>query len=142
MLTLSRNILFYKKIGLPDTYETRIYLMFIHFSILMIITKKIGSKFDKKHMIIFSQHQVQFKRNGFGDVSVNKKMKELNKILYDILLKISKSSEGDNSFKINHSLVSKYFINLKDTKSSQFVNLVNILLNFTNFVMNILLIMC
>ena len=27
---------------------------------------------------------------GFGDVSVNKKMKDLNKILYDILLKINK----------------------------------------------------
>ena len=32
---------------LPDTFETRIYLMFIHFSILMIITKKKGSKFDQ-----------------------------------------------------------------------------------------------
>ena len=27
---------------------------------------------------------------GFGDVSVNKKMKELNKIFYDILLKLNK----------------------------------------------------
>ena len=36
LLNLSRNIYFYKKIGLTDTFETRIYLMFFHFSILMI----------------------------------------------------------------------------------------------------------
>ena len=40
LLTLSRNLFFYKKIGLSDTFETRIYLMFIHFSIFMIIYKK------------------------------------------------------------------------------------------------------
>ena len=48
LLELSRNIFFYKNIKLPDTFETRIYLMFIHFSILMIIAKKKGSKFDQK----------------------------------------------------------------------------------------------
>ena len=32
LLSLSRNIFFYKKINLKDTFETRIYLMFIHFS--------------------------------------------------------------------------------------------------------------
>ena len=47
LLTLSRSIFFYKNIGLADTFETRIYLMFIHFSILMIITKKKGNKFDQ-----------------------------------------------------------------------------------------------
>ena len=122
MLSLSRNIFFYKKIGLPDTYETRIYLMFIHFSILMIITKKKGSKFDQKtYDYFFHNIEYNLREMGFGDVSVNKKMKELNKILYDILLKISKSSESDKSFKINHSLVSKLtncvlFVSLRLTK--------------------------
>ena len=37
LLVLSRNIFFYKELSLPDTFETRIYLMFIHFSIMMII---------------------------------------------------------------------------------------------------------
>ena len=40
LLILSRDIFFYKKIELQDTFETRIYLMFMHFSILMIIAKK------------------------------------------------------------------------------------------------------
>ena len=35
---------------------------------------------------------------GFGDVSVNKKMKELNKVLYDILIKIGSASKTSNLF--------------------------------------------
>ena len=135
LLSLSRNIFFYKKIGLPDTYETRIYLMFIHFSILMIITKKKGSKFDQKtYDYFFHNIEYNLREMGFGDVSVNKKMKELNKILYDILLKISKSSESDKSFKINHN-----FVNLKDTKSTQFVNFETYFESFFHFCFEIAL---
>ena len=47
LLSLSR-IFFYKKIGLPDTFETRIYLMFIHFSVMMIVFKNKGKKFNQK----------------------------------------------------------------------------------------------
>ena len=49
LLFLSRNIFFYKKIKLSDTFETRIYLMFFHFAILMIVSKKKGIKFDQNN---------------------------------------------------------------------------------------------
>ena len=65
---------------LPDTFETRIYLMFIHFSILMIITKKKGSKFDQTEYDKFlNKIEYNLRELGFGDVTVNSKMKELNK---------------------------------------------------------------
>ena len=48
LLLLSRNIFFYRKIVLSDNFETRLYLIFIHFSILMIIYKKKNIKFDQK----------------------------------------------------------------------------------------------
>ena len=54
---------------------------------------------------------------GFGDVSVNKKMKNMNKIFYDILLKINKS---DNGFAINKNLVLKYFEYLKDSNFDKY----------------------
>ena len=61
--------------------------MFIHFSIMMIIFKK-KKKFDQKsYDILFHNIENNLRELGFGDVSVNKKMKDLNKILYDILLK-------------------------------------------------------
>ena len=95
LLSLSRNIFFYKKIGLSDTFETRIYLMFIHFSIFMIIFKKKDSKFDQNsYDNFFHSIENNLRELGFGDVTVNKKMKEFNKILYDILLKLDLSKEN------------------------------------------------
>ena len=81
LLQLSRNIFFYKKINLDDSFETRIYLMFFHFSILMIIFKKKGKKFEQKEYDnVFFNIENNLRELGFGDVSVNKKMKELNKL--------------------------------------------------------------
>ena len=54
---------------------------------------------------------------GFGDVSVNKKMKNMNKIFYDILLKINKSNKN---FTMNKDLVLKYFEYLKDSNVDKY----------------------
>ena len=108
LLLLSRNIFFYRKLLLSDNFETRLYLIFIHFSILMIIFKKKNSKLDQKlYDSLFNNIENDLRELGFGDVSVNKKMKIFNKILYDILLKINISE--DNNFKLNHQLISNYF---------------------------------
>ena len=96
LLTLSRNLFFYNKITLKDTFETRIYLMFIHFSLMMIIYKKKGKKFNQKsYDSLFFNIENNLRELGYGDVAVNKKMKDLNKILYDILLK-TKVIKGKN----------------------------------------------
>ena len=131
---LSRNIFFYKKISLPDNFETRIYLMFMHFSIMMIISKNKGKKFDQKsYDLLFYNIENNMRELGYGDVAVNKKMKELNKILYDILLKIELDNKDENTFKINQKLVSKYFEQLKNPKSTEFVRFESYFLNFFNF---------
>ena len=85
-LLFIRNIFFYKDLLLKDTFETRIYLMFIHYSIVLNIQKKAKENLTKKIIIIFFCIENNLRELGFGDVSVNKKMKELNKIFYDILL--------------------------------------------------------
>ncbi len=86
--------------------------MFFHFSILMIIFKKKGEKFDQKEYDnVFNSIEYNLRELGFGDVSVNKKMKDLNKILYDILLKLDDNSVND--FKLNKKLVTRYFTTLK-----------------------------
>ena len=112
LLNLSRNIFFYKKINLKDNFETRIYLMFMHFSILMIISKNKGKKFDQnEYDNFFDNIEYNLRELGFGDVTVNKKMKELNKILYDILLKIK--TQANESENLNFELISKYFDDFK-----------------------------
>ena len=134
LLSLSRNIFFYKKINLPDNFETRIYLMFMHFSIMMIISKKKDVKFDQKsYDFLFYNIENNMRELGYGDVAVNKKMKELNKILYDILLKFELNNNLEDKFKINPLLVSKYFIQLNDYKSVEFINFESYFLRFFNF---------
>jgi hypothetical protein len=63
--------------------------MFFHFSILMIVFKKKEKKFDQKsYDNFFHNIENNLRELGFGDIAVNKKMKDFNKILYDILLKL------------------------------------------------------
>ena len=133
-LNLSRNLFFYKKLGLKDTFETRIYLMFIHFSIFMIIFKKKDSKFDQNsYDNFFHSIENNLRELGFGDVTVNKKMKEFNKILYDILLKLDLSKENGKNFLLNTDLISKYFesLNSKETNNlSHFGDYIKIFFNY------------
>ena len=134
LLQLSRNIFFYEKIKLPDTFETRIYLMFIHFSIFMIITKKKGSKFNQKsYDSLFNNIEYNLRELGFGDVTVNKKMKEFNKILYDILLKIDLKKDSNNEFKMNSDLIKKYFTVLDDVEKANLAKFDDYFSNFYNF---------
>ena len=108
--------------------------MFMHFSILMIVTKKKGSKFNQKlYDNFFYNIEYNLRELGFGDVSVNKKMKDFNKILYDILLKIDIEKDKSESFRINYDLVSKYFNSLKEEKSSKYIEFERYFTKFFNF---------
>ncbi len=132
LLSLSRNILFYQKIKLSDAFETRIYLMFVHFSLMMIIFKKKGKKFDQKsYDSLFHNIENNLREKGLGDVTVNKKMKELNQILYDFLLKIENKSE--DQFSINRELIFKYFKDLDNKSNEKYHLFEDYILNFYNF---------
>lgn len=86
--------------------------MFIHFSIILIIFKEKKQKYNQKsYDMLFHNIENNLRELGFGDVSVNKKMKDFNKILYDILLKI-KINKEKNSFKTNKKLIQNYLTHL------------------------------
>jgi len=107
---LSRNIFFYKELSLKDTFETRVYLMFFHYSIILIIFKsKNYPKDQENYNNLFFCIENNLRELGFGDVSVNKKMKDLNKLFYDILIKLNPDK---TNFSVNKELVIKYFENL------------------------------
>mgnify|MGYP001221026827 FL=1 len=132
LLVLSRNIFFYEKINLTDSFETRIYLMFIHFSLMMIIFKKKGVKFNQKsYDNLFNNVENNLRELGFGDVTVNKKMKDLNKILYDILLKIDKTKL--KPLDINEKIIFKYFKEFNNSKSPKYSDFERYFLNFYEF---------
>ena len=81
--------------------------MFIHFSIILIVFKNKKINFPQdSYDDLFYCIENNLRELGFGDVAVNKKMKELNKYFYDILIKLNSVKNG---FKLNEKLVSKYF---------------------------------
>ena len=99
----------------------------------MIIFKKKGKKLDQYiYDYLFHNIENNLRELGYGDVSVNKKMKDLNKILYDILLKIEKTN-NQQIFDINYSLTTKYFREINEEKSDKFINFRAYFLNFYNF---------
>ncbi len=88
--------------------------MFIHFSIILIIFKEKKQKYNQKsYDMLFHNIENNLRELGFGDVSVNKKMKDFNKILYDILLKI-KINKEKTSFKTNKKLIQNYLTHLSN----------------------------
>ena len=116
LVDLSRNIFFYKKILLKDNFETRINLIFVHMSLILIIFKERKEKFPQYVFDnIFLNIEYHIRELGYGDVVVNKKMKTLTRIFYDILLKIKKSDKKD--LIISKNILTSYFEpECKDTK--------------------------
>ena len=98
----------------------------------MIIFKKKEKKFEQSaYDSLFFNIENNLRELGYGDVAVNKKMKDLNKILYDILLKINNSV--NDSFKINKSLIIKYFNQLNDKDSQKYLDFERYLNDFYKF---------
>ncbi len=129
---LSRNIFFYKEILLKDNFETRINLIFIHFSILLIIFK--GKKKEFPQAIfdnIFLNIEYHIRELGYGDVTVNKKMKTLTRIFYDIVLKIKKSKIND--FVTNDKVLETYFEPTRVNTPILITNLTTYFNTFYNF---------
>jgi cytochrome b pre-mRNA-processing protein 3 len=117
--------------NIKDTFESRIYLMFMHFSIILIIFRKKETNFPQSHYDdLFYCIENNLRELGFGDVAVNKKMKTLNKIFYDILLKINIEP---NNFKINKIIILKYFENFTNLENSKYELFQQYLINFYHF---------
>ncbi len=131
LLYLSRNLYFYNKMNLKDSFETRVLLMFIHFSIMLIVCKNKKINFPQnEYDNLFNSIENNLRELGFGDIAVNKKMKNLNKIFYDILLKINIKGQ---QFEINENLIVKYFDEFDDNNRIKYKLFDQYFLNFYHF---------
>ena len=131
LLNLSRNIFFYKELRLKDSFETRIYLMFFHYSIILLVLRKKRIKYNQQsYDDLFDSIENNLRELGFGDVSVNKKMKDLNKIFYDVLLKID---IGKDIFQINEKLILKDFDYLDFENNDKIKEFRDYFVNFYKF---------
>ncbi len=129
IIYLSRNKLFYTKFNLSDTLQNRVNLIFFHISFLLNkINHKNKSKkhkdFEQKFFdLTFNTIELNMREMGYGDVKVNKNMKLLIKIFYNILLNCENYNKKKESVKLKFLLD---YLSLKDeTKAQNNTNLVN-----------------
>jgi len=129
IIYLSRNKIFYTKFNLSDTLQNRVNLIFFHISFLLNkINHKNKSKkhkdFEQKFFdLTFNTIELNMREMGYGDVKINKNMKFLIKIFYNILLNCENYNKKKESVKLKFLLD---YLSLKDeTKAQNNTNLVN-----------------
>ena len=87
---LTRESFFYKDFKLTDSFSNRIYLIFFHLSFILIVLKNKENQKNNQQNIFdffFEQIELNCRELGYGDVAVNKKMKSLIILFYEILMK-------------------------------------------------------
>ena len=114
---LTRENFFYKDFKLSDSLSNRIYLIFFYLSFILITLKK--KKSDKSHQQVifdffFKQIELTLRELGYGDIAVNKKMKGLIKLFYEILI----TCHNWKTLHINHKndLFLRFFTNNSKSK--------------------------
>ena len=120
LVKLTRNKSLYLSLKNNDTFSDRLIVLLFHFAFFLKIYKDVISK--KEAQVIFDsfirQIELSIREIGYGDVSVNKKMKEYVNLFYTILEKIETWEFLDNNKKIE---TIANFINI-DEDNDKFVN--------------------
>ena len=91
LIKLTRNKNLYLNFKNNDTFSDRLIILLFHFGFFLKIYKnEIIKKMKLKIYLIFLIRQIELsiREIGYGDVSVNKKMKDYVNLFYSILEKI------------------------------------------------------
>ena len=92
IVLLTRKNFFYKDFQLSDSFSNRIYLIFFHLCFILIALKNKKSDKNDQQVIFdffFKQIELNCRELGYSDITVNKKMKGLIKLFYEILIQCS-----------------------------------------------------
>jgi len=113
LIKLTRNKNLYLNLKNNDTFSDRLIILLFHYSFFIKIYKSQISIDESQDLFDFIIRQIELsiREIGYGDVSVNKKMKDYVNLFYLILEKIESWENMDKSSK--RSLFSE-FINIKD----------------------------
>ena len=90
LIKLTRNKNLYYNLKNKDTFSDRLVILLLHFSFFLKIYKNSLSKEEAQDLFDFIVRQIELsiREIGYGDVSVNKKMKDYVNLFYSILEKI------------------------------------------------------
>ena len=111
LIHLTRNKALYKDFTNEDTFSDRLIIFLFHFAFFLNVFK---SSVEKKVMqsifdYIFKQLELSIREIGYGDASINKKMKNYVNVFYSILSKIDKWETLDSA---NQNQILKNYLDI------------------------------
>ena len=122
LIKLTRNKLLYLNINKDETFSERLIFFLLHFSFFLKIYKNEISKKEIQEIydFIFRQLELSIREIGYGDVSINKKMKDyinfLHKIIGDIDNWDELSYENKMVFLLKKNTLNSFINNIIDLK--------------------------
>ena len=110
LIKLTRNKNLYINLNKNETFSERLIFFFFHFALFLKEYKKSIPKESIQELFdfIIKQIELSIREIGYGDVSVNKKMKDYINLFYSILEKIEKLDLNKNE---NLLILLKKYIN-------------------------------
>ena len=136
LVNLTRNKNLYQNLSQNDTFSDRLTILLFHFCFFLKRFKDENSKeeMQKIHDFFFRQIELSVREIGYGDASINKKMKNYLNMFHSILEQINNWENISHSHKnkvITDFLnIDKNVYNLVDYFDKYIVNLSNNSLNF------------
>ena len=103
LIKLTRNKNLYLKLEKDDTFSERLIFLFFHLALFLkhfkttIPSKNLQELFD----FIIRQIELSIREIGYGDASVNKKMKDFINLFYFIVNEIEKNDFSDSKNLLN-----------------------------------------
>ena len=90
LIKLTRNKNIFENLSKQETFSDRLIILMLHFAFFIKLYKKKENKdeFQDLHDFFFKQLELSIREIGYGDVSINKKMKEYVNTFYFIIKKI------------------------------------------------------
>ena len=135
LVNLTRNKKLYDNFSTQDTFSDRIIFFMFHFAFFLKVFKKNNKKkiLQEIYDQTFKYLELSVREMGYGDATINKKMKNYLNIFHSILDQINNWEEISNSRKTK---VLSDFINI-NRNSSNFIDYFdNYIVNLSNNTLN------
>jgi len=132
LVSLTRNKIIYKEFTNQDTFSHRLIILLFHFAFfLQIFNKKSDSTYLQNMYDFFFKHlELSIREKGYGDATINKKMKNYINTFHSILNKID---EWESLDKINKKKILFEYLDLNLDKDTKIVNYFD---NYRNYLSN------
>ena len=103
LVQLTRNKSLYRDFKVQDTFSDRLIFLLLHFAFFLKVFKKHDDKktLQEIYDFFFRQLELSIREIGYGDQSINKKMKDYLNLFYGMIDKIDNWKELDLKSKIS-----------------------------------------